>query len=36
MIETRWGLGLESITDLPDENTYMFGLVSVNPGDDVF
>lgn len=26
-LETKWGLGLENIADLPAENIYNFGLV---------
>jgi hypothetical protein len=29
MVETRWGLGLYHINDLPEENIHNFGLVSL-------
>lgn len=30
-VESKWGLGLEHLDDMPDENTYNFGLVSLCP-----
>jgi hypothetical protein len=26
-LETRWGLGLQNVDDMPPENLYYFGLV---------
>jgi hypothetical protein len=28
--ETKWGLGLDNYLDLPAENIFNFGLVSIN------
>jgi hypothetical protein len=28
--ETKWGLGLDNYLDLPAENIFNFGLVSLN------
>jgi hypothetical protein len=27
MVETKWGLGLKHLKDMPNENIYNFGLV---------
>jgi hypothetical protein len=32
MVETKWGLGLKHLKDMPNENIYNFGLVSPYPG----
>jgi hypothetical protein len=29
VLETKWGLGLENIADLPAGNIYNFGLVGL-------
>lgn len=28
MAETKWGLGLKNLEDMPNKNIYNFGLVS--------
>jgi hypothetical protein len=30
-LETRWGLGLQNVEDMPPQNLYYFGLVSNPP-----
>ncbi len=27
-LETKWGLGLQNLSDMPDMNVFNFGLVS--------